>query len=77
MKNSLIRKYVLTLCLALLIVAAPSLAQGGSRARFVNVAPGTPAIDIFVNGELVETGLAFGESTLTSTFLQEIWLCSA
>ena len=63
MKNSLIRKYVLTLCLALLIVAAPSLAQGGSRARFVNVAPGTPAIDIFVNGELVETGLAFGEST--------------
>lgn len=63
MKKGLICKTVLMFCLALLLITAPSFAQGGARARFVNVAPGAPSIDILVNGEAVETGLAFGEST--------------
>lgn len=63
MKIRLMRVVLFMLSLALLLAAAPSLAQGGARARFVNVAPGTPSLDILVNGELVESGLAYGEST--------------
>ncbi len=63
MKIRLICFVLLILCPALLLAAAPSLAQGGARARFVNVAPGTPSIDILVNGKLVESGLSYGEST--------------
>ncbi|MCY4020596.1 MAG: DUF4397 domain-containing protein [Chloroflexi bacterium] len=39
------------------------MAQEGARARFVNVAPGTPPLDILVNGKLLESDLAYGEST--------------
>ncbi len=63
MDNKLVRIVLFMLCLALLLAAAPVLSQGGARARFVNVAPGAPSIDILVNGELVESGLAYGEST--------------
>ena len=63
MDNKLVRIVLFMLCLALLIAAVPVLSQGGARARFVNVAPGAPSIDILVNGELVESGLAYGEST--------------
>lgn len=63
MKIRLIRIVLLMLCPALLLAAAPSLAQGSARARFVNVAPGTPSLDILVNGKFVESGLSYGEST--------------
>ena len=63
MKIRLIRIVLFVLCPALLLAAAPSLAQEGARARFVNVAPGTSSLDILVNGELVESGLSYGEST--------------
>jgi len=63
MKIRLIGIVLFMLYPALLLAAAPSLAQGGARARFVNVAPGTPSLDILVNGKLVESGLSYGEST--------------
>lgn len=63
MRNRLSRIVLLIFCLALLLAATPSMAQEGARARFVNVAPGTPSLDILVNGELVESGLSYGEST--------------
>ena len=63
MKIRLIRIVLFVLCPALLLAAAPSLAQGSARARFVNVAPGTPSLDISVSGNLVESSLSYGEST--------------
>ncbi|MCY4073533.1 MAG: DUF4397 domain-containing protein [Chloroflexi bacterium] len=63
MKIRLIRIVLFILYPALLLAAAPSLAQESARARFVNVAPGTPSLDIYVNGELVESGLSYGESS--------------
>ena len=42
----------------------PAAAQSGTSAlRFVHAVPGAPAIDIFVDGDLAQTGLAFGETT--------------
>ncbi len=63
MKIRLIGIVLFMLYPALLLAAAPSLAQGGARARFVNVAPGTPSLDILVNGKLVESDLSYGESS--------------
>ncbi len=63
MKIRLMRIVLFVLYPALLLAAAPSLAQEGARARFVNVAPGAPALDILVNGQLVESGLAYGEAS--------------
>lgn len=59
----LIRILPIMLCLAFLFAAAPAFSQAGARARFVHVAPGTPSLDILVNGQLVESDLAYGEAS--------------
>lgn len=63
MKTRLMRIVLVMIYPALLLAAAPSLAQDGARARFVNAAPGAPALDILVNGQLVESALSYGEAT--------------
>ena len=51
------------LCLAVSAMAGPALAQAGAHARFVNVAPGSPPLDIFVNSQLAAADLAYGEAS--------------
>ncbi len=57
-----LNRIVILLFCFLLLIASVS-AQRGARARFINVAPGAPSLDILVNGELVESSLAYGESS--------------
>ena len=57
---------IVTFILLLLTVtffATPALAQVGAKARFVNVAPGSPALDIYVNSQLAAADLAYGEAS--------------
>lgn len=45
-------------------LALPTAAQSEMSAlRFVHAVPGAPAIDIFIDGDLVQADLAFGETT--------------
>ena len=56
-------KKMMCFAVAMLLAALallPASAQDRARARFVHVAPGLPAIDIYLNGELAVAGLAYG-----------------
>ncbi len=57
-----LRTAVIGALLALLLGGA-ALAQGHVRARFIHADPTTPAIDIFLNGELAAANLSAGDST--------------
>lgn len=47
-------------------VISPAIAQGDARARFVHVIPGATAVDVYINGTLAISDLAYGEA---STYL--------
>ena len=51
------------LLLTVRAIAGVSLAQDGARARFINVAPGSPALDIHVNSQLAVADLSYGEAS--------------
>ena len=57
---------VVTFILLFLTVTAfagPALAQTGAQARFVNVAPGAPALDVYVNSQLAAADLSYGKAS--------------
>lgn len=51
------------LCLTVSAMTGPAMAQVGARARFVNVMPGSPPLDIFVNSQLAAADLSYGEAS--------------
>ena len=53
----------LALVLALLSLGSLAMAQGAAKARFVNIAPGAPTLDIYVNGQLAVAELAPGAAS--------------
>ena len=60
------RKYYASLLVIILTAAMMTglpLAQTNVRARFIHVASGNPAIDIYVNGELAVADLSYGENS--------------
>ena len=42
---------------------APAQGQDSARFRFVHADPGSPALDVFVNGELAATDVTYGAAT--------------
>src|SRR5579862_5424063 len=57
-------KRVLFIVAALMLLALPTLAQSGSALiRFVHAIPGASAIDIYTDGQLTISDLAFGSAT--------------
>ncbi len=65
---SQLRRVLLTalapLVLAILLLALPTLAQGGgAQIRFVHAIPGASAVDVYTDGQLTVSDLAFGQAT--------------
>ena len=60
-----IRRFVILLVTVLSLAAsvAPAWSQEWAQMRFVHVDPGSPALDVFINGELAATDMAYGAST--------------
>ncbi|MEP7291836.1 MAG: DUF4397 domain-containing protein [Chloroflexota bacterium] len=62
-------KRVLLIAFVLLLTVVPTLAQSGSEAsssshvRFVHVIPGASAIDIYTDGQLTFSNIAYGSAT--------------
>ncbi len=61
----LIRRFVILLVTVLSLAAsvAPAWSQEWAQIRFVHVDPGSPALDLFINGELAATDMTYGAST--------------
>lgn len=55
---------VFLIALALLLIAIPTLAQsGGAMFRFVHAIPGASAVDVYTDGQLTVSDLAYGSAT--------------
>lgn len=62
-RRTLVRGSAAAFALLALPGAVSRAAGRGAVVRFVNVAPGSPALDIYLNGDPAVEGLAFGEAT--------------
>ncbi len=63
MKSIRIIIVILAAILSQVMTALPATGQDSAQIRFVHVDPGSPALDVFVNGELVATDVAYGSAT--------------
>ena len=63
MKSIRIAIVILASILSFAGTIAPTQGQDSAQIRFVHVDPGSPALDVFVNGELVATDVPYGSAT--------------
>ena len=63
MKSIRIIIVILAAILTQVMTALPATGQESAQIRFVHVDPGSPALDVFVNGELVATDVTYGSAT--------------
>ncbi|MCE2470603.1 MAG: DUF4397 domain-containing protein [Anaerolineae bacterium] len=63
MKSIRIVIVILAAILTQIMTALPATGQESAQIRFVHVDPGSPALDVFVNGELVATDVTYGSAT--------------
>ena len=66
LESMIVKRRLISLLLALLTVAlltSVSLAQDSALARFIHLSPDSPAIDVYINGELAAADLFYGEDS--------------
>ena len=66
LESMIVKRHLTSLLFMLLTVAlltGVSLAQDSALARFIHLSPDSPAIDVYINGELAAADLIYGEDS--------------